>query len=181
MIYQSKIVVRGREVPIIVSKAVADQISGVWADKKVEKDQLIILKHMRFLKGDIRAIDVLPDKVAEGFDDEVRKFYDEERRERAKAVALTPKAKSMRLEMFRELYRVVTGTYPTPEVLGEARQKQEQFFTANPKRTVCDANRLIPLIPAARGQRISKFHSAFIGMVGRAIGRDVQLSRQINN
>lgn len=179
MIHQSTIHLRGREKALTVPKAVAEQVAKIFSDKNVDPDYSFNLGNKIFFrKGQIRDIEVLPDIAHMTADKDRDEFYADEKKTRQRLLGLSPSQRSNELEMFRCMYVITTGDEPSSEKLNEARRVQEQFFTAHPKRLLCDPSRLKSLIPIVPSKKINLFQAGYFRIVTKAISRDIELANE---
>ena len=172
--------VRGLTRPILVLKKEAEAVRQIFETATYPETYIIRVNRYAFRKGDIKSVEISSDRLSsEKFDEEMRLSAEEEKRERAKVLKLSPEVRAQRLEFFRFMYRSALGPKeePSKEKLEEARRIQAAFFKANPRRTVCDPVLLKPLLGNMKGIMLNVWQSAGIRMIGEAVSRDMYLSR----
>lgn len=177
MIYQSQILLRTITTPVTMSRHNAEFVSKIFSDEKIGSDHTIRIDRFAFRKGEIRSIQVFPDLQENTQEKDTQSFYKQESDRRQTLLKLSPKARAQITDMFAYMFKFAVGEFPNEENLRQARATQEQFFVLNPKRTICDANRLLPLIPKIKGRKVSDYEQAYFNVIERAIMRDMQLSR----
>lgn len=175
--YQSKIYRKGHDQPIYLSKNSAQKISELYQNASIASDQPIDIggKYI-FRKGEIKSIEILPDIQVEKFEADRSEFYRQEKASRDAYLKLPVSRRARDLEMFKLMYKASIGDEASPETLEQARVIQERFFTANPTRTLCDPTLLKTIIPIITGKKISPYARGGLGIIERALARDMQLA-----
>lgn len=175
--YQSKIYRKGHDQPITVSKSIAEKISALYTDSKAPSDYPIDIggRHI-FRKGEIKSIEILPDIDRTRQEQSYDEFNKIEREGHIKYAKLPASQKAKDLGMFELMYHASVGEKASPEVLEQARVIQERFFTVHKNRTLCDPSLLKCVIPMISGKKISGWAMGGLGIVERAVARDMQLS-----
>lgn len=179
MTNNSYVLLKGVRQPVFLSKAHAEQLQKIFANENLGPDHNVTIGTRSFIKREIRLIEILPDSSRiEENDRQMQAFYDEEKINRKRMLEMTPSAKAQKLDMFAYLYRNTVGTMPSQEVLEQARTIQENFFIANPKRTLCDPRKLSVIIPKDELQKLNIWQKAYFRVVERAVARDMDLAEK---
>ena len=172
--------VRGLTRPILVLKKEAEAVRQIFEEPKYPESYIIRVNRYAFRKGDIKSVEISSDRLSsEKFDEEMRLSVEEEKRERAKVLKLSPEVRAQRLEFFRFMYRSALGPKeePSNEKLDQARRIQSDFFKANPRRTVCDPRLFKSIIGNPGGIMLNAWQSAGFRIVEAVASRDMYLSK----
>lgn len=137
--------IKGKNDTLVVSGAQGQNLKRDWENyHKTKRNMVVEIGTWTGPISDIRDFTrVAANRSESGTTDRDMATWNHER---AVVRALTPEKKAMRLGLFKFVYFVWTGVEPSADILAKAQAIQLQFFTDNPKRTVCNPVLFRPLI-----------------------------------
>lgn len=176
MIYNSIILIRGVSKPISVSKENAVSIQKVFENSEIDNNYIFRVAQRSFRKGDIKYIEIGNDqRGSKEWDEEMNNFREEEIKNNLIKRNIPPEDKARNLEMFKFLFNCSCGENPSEEIIKKAHDIQLDFFIKNPKRTICDAYLLKPIIKINDSCK-NLFLNSGLRLVEKAIVRDMFLN-----
>jgi len=179
--YNSILQLIGQKKDIPVSKAIALAIQTILEDKTKDGEFVINIKGMTFRKSSVRFVEIHNDGNAKvNSDEDMRKFYDEEKLNRIKYLSWTKEKLGSYTDIFEGLYKISSGVEAPLEVIQKAKEVQTKFFKENSMRTLCDLYLLKPLILMNAGH-IDVWESGFFRVAEKAVYRDMELSGQLKS
>lgn len=177
----STIHLKGIDKQLVVKRHEARKIKEIWEDKSIPFDFVISIANISFPKSQIKLVIEESDVSShDANDQDLKKFYEDERKRRDILVKQTPEQKAKRLDMFSYLYKFASNVDADEQVLKSAFGIQLSFFTEKTDRTLCDVYLLLPLIPK-RNVRPNGWENGYFRFVERAVFRDMQLCGQLSS
>lgn len=178
--------IKGRNNTLVVSTENGKKLISSWENFKRSKiDSVIELNGWIGSLSDIRDFTFASDSPsATGSHSE--KVQQEYMRDLLAKRKLTPEQRANATGFFSLFYFTYTGLKPSEEQKQKAIEIQKEFFTENPKRTICDPVRFRPMIENNRtgfeakdGLRKLPMVTALIKMLRTIVSQDLFAERHL--